>query len=183
VSRPVCKRNRIAANCTTCARDWALGSVDCPIAPGLRVAPAAPLGKCVRRYAANCRCLTTPTVSDASPRAVEEYRFRGGAAVSARAFAARPLQASRGRRRRRPHPGERTSALDDRTVLGARVPSHVGRMPTSTPRRSRLTSRCRRRRWRLGSAAAAPPSDAAASFGLQRRRPAGRRLLVVALAA
>jgi hypothetical protein len=36
---------------------------------------------------------------------------------------------------------------------------------------------------RLGSAAAAPPPDAAASFGFQRRRPACRCLLVVALAA
>jgi hypothetical protein len=50
-------------------------------------------------------------------------------------------------------------------------------------RKEQRAGRCRRRRWRLGSAAAAPPSDAAASFSFQRRCPAGRRLLVVALAA
>jgi hypothetical protein len=65
--------------------------------------------------------------------------------------------------------------------LGAAHPSWTR---AQRRRRVRFGSYARERRGRrLGSAAAAPPPDAAASFGFQRRRPAGRCLLVVALAA
>jgi hypothetical protein len=42
---PLCERGQIAPDCTRCARDWALGTVECRTDDGLPAARAATLGE------------------------------------------------------------------------------------------------------------------------------------------
>jgi hypothetical protein len=98
-----------------------------------------------------------------------------------------------------PPPGEASTRLSATPELSSRRKTTARRMMLGCDERTgRCSGQCRQlltrevrfgssareqQGRRLGSAAAAPPPDAAASFGFQRRRPAGRCLLVVALAA
>jgi hypothetical protein len=116
---------------------------------------------------------------------------RGGAAVSTRGVASarqsRPLLPGESESEAqaaglRPTRGK-PQRVDSGQVLtrGGTPPMDARTGTAAGPLRGARAREARGRR--LGSAAAAPPPDALSGFGFQRRRPAGRRLLIVALAA